>query len=331
MTIIGDAASVLERLRRARRVLVTAHRSPDGDAIGSELALAELARGLGLEVVIANRDQGSAGLNKMPGAAEILVGKDLPDDFPAAFDLVVTLECPDFDRPGFPSIDQLPILNIDHHRANDLYGEVNWVDEDAPAVGEMVWRLFDLAGIEPSPDAATCAFVALSTDTGDFRYSNATPQAFSQGSSMVSAGARPEVVGEWIHEMRTESSIRLLGESLRSLELAAGGRIAIISVDQEAFDRASASPADTEDIINHPRSIASVQVVAFLKKLDGQPVRVSFRSKGNLDVCAVAASYGGGGHTNASGCAMDLEMSEARSEVRRVLEEMLEHRSESDS
>jgi len=188
----------------------------------------------------------------------------------------------------------------------------------------MVWRLFELAGIEPSPDAATCAFVALSTDTGDFRYSNATPEAFSQGSSMVSAGARPEEVSEWIHERRSESSIRLLGESLRSLELAADGRIAIISVDQAAFDRASATPDDTEDIINHPRSIASVQVVAFLKKVKNQPVRVSFRSKGDLDVCAVAASFGGGGHTNAAGCSMNLELSEARSEVLAILEKMMD-------
>ncbi len=323
MTEIGDAAAVLERLRRARRVLVTAHRSPDGDAIGSELAFAELARKLGLQVVIANRDAGSAGLLEMPGADEILVGEDLPDDFPVHFDLVVTLECPDFDRPGFSALGLLPILNIDHHRANDLYGEINWIDEAAPAVGEMVWRLFELAGIEASPNAATCAYVALSTDTGDFRYSNATPRAFTQASSMVEAGARPEVVGEWIHERRTESSIRLLGESLRTLELAADGRIAIISVDQDAFDRAGASPSDTEDIITHPRSIASVQVVAFLKQLEGQPVRVSFRSKGDLDVCAVAASFGGGGHTNASGCSIDLEMDEARTEVLKILEGML--------
>jgi phosphoesterase RecJ-like protein len=157
--------------------------------------------------------------------------------------------------------------------------------------------------------------VALSTDTGDFQYSNATPRAFQAAAEMVNAGADPTVVADWVHERRSLPSIRLLGEALRTLELSFGGRIATISVDKTAFARCEASPADSEDIINHPRSIAGVHAVAFFKQWEPGVVRVSLRSKGDLDVRQVAAVFGGGGHANASGCTINGELSDVRPNV----------------
>ncbi len=319
-----DPRVAVDRLRRARRALLTSHASPDGDAVGSELALAELARALGVVVEIVNRDPPASYLAQLPGASTIVVARELPADFPHGFDLVVTVECPDLDRPGLAGLDRCAILNLDHHRANPGYGEVNYLDEEAPAVGEMVWRMFRAAGVAPSAAAATNAFVALSTDTGDFRFSNAGVRAFSAAADMVAAGASPAQVAEWVHESRSPASVRLLGEALATLRLDGGGRVASMAVDAAAYQRAGAGPNDSEDLVNVPRSIAGVSAVAFLKQWEPGVVRVSLRSKGELDVCRVAAELGGGGHTNASGCTVRGELEAVRRGVVARLAALLE-------
>jgi phosphoesterase RecJ-like protein len=169
----GDAHTAVRRLARAHRALITGHQRPDGDSLGSQLALAELAGALGVATVIVNHDPAPSTLAELPGAERASVSEALPGDFPDGFDLVVAVECPEVERAGFPGLDRRPILNIDHHPANPLYGEVNYVDPDAPATGEMVWLMFRTAEVEPSAAAATNAYVALSTDTvdvADWRY-----------------------------------------------------------------------------------------------------------------------------------------------------------------
>jgi phosphoesterase RecJ-like protein len=169
--------------------------------------------------------------------------------------------------------------------------------------------------------------VALTTDTGDFRYSNATRRAFEAAAEMVDAGADPSRIADWVHGRRTAASIRLLGEALRTLTLEFGGRLAIIELDQSAFARSKAQPTDSEDIINHPRSIAGVQAVAFFKQWEPGVVHISFRSKGQIDVRTVAARFGGGGHANAAGCRVDGSLADTRERVTAefavLLEEMV--------
>lgn len=316
MTLISsDPADAAKRLKKAYRVLLTCHRNPDGDALGSELALAELSEKLGVKPVIVNRDQTPANLMLLPGANRIEVADHLPGDFPDAYDLVITVECPDLDRAGFEGLTQVPILNIDHHPANPAYGVVNYLDENSPAVGEMVWRLYGEIGVLPSAKAATNLFVALSTDTGDFRYSNATGRAFRAAAEMVDAGAKPVQVADWVNGNRSEASVRLLGEALRTLRLECDGQLALITADQEAFRRAHAGPEDTEEIVNVPRSISGVRAVAYFKQWEPGVVRVSLRSRGSVDVRRVAAGFGGGGHTNAAGCAINGELPEIERQV----------------
>ena len=240
------------------------------------------------------------------------------------FDLVVTVECPDLDRPGLEGLDRRPIVNIDHHRANPGYGEVNYVDEHSPAVGEMVWLLYGVAGVQPSPAAATNAYVALSTDTGDFRFANATGRAFRAAAEMVEAGASPAQVSSWVHESRSAASVRLLGEALKTLTFGSGGALATMSVDPDAYRRAEAGPQDSEDLVSVPRSIVGVRAVALLKQWEPGVVRVSLRSKGDLDVRSVAAVFGGGGHTSAAGCTVRGELDAVRTDLTGRLEDLLE-------
>jgi len=319
-----DPRHAVERLERAHRVLITSHRNPDGDALGSELALAALVRELGKEAVIVNRDPAPAGLAELPGADTILVRDTLPDDFPAAYDLVTVMECPGLDRAGFDTLAAVPILNIDHHADNGLYGQVNYLDGDSPAVGEMVWKMFAAAHLMPDAATATCCFAALSTDTGDFRYANATQRAFLAAAEMVAAGARPEQVSMWVHERRTEASVRLLAEVLATLEIGCGGRLAVIQADVGAFARAGAGAEDTEDIVNVPRTITGVEAVAFFKEPEPGTVRVSLRSRGSIDVRSVAAAFGGGGHVNAAGCSVEGSLETARERILPALRQQME-------
>jgi phosphoesterase RecJ-like protein len=319
----NDPSLAVDRLRSAKRVLLTSHRNPDGDAIGSELALAELARSFGVEPVIVNRDQASVTLSELPGMETIVVADALPRDFPSGYDLAITVECPELDRCGFEGLDQIPILNIDHHLANPAYGEINYLDEEAPAVGEMVWTMYKTAGVQPTTDTAVNTFVALTTDTGDFRYSNARPRAFTAAAEMVEAGADPPTVSEWVHDGRTVASVRLLGEALKTLRFLCNGRLASLAVDEEAFARAGADSNDTEEIINIPRAISGVEAVVFCKQWEPGVVKVSLRSRRDVDVRSVAASFGGGGHTNAAGCAIKSDLETARTRLETSLSELL--------
>jgi phosphoesterase RecJ-like protein len=314
-SISADPRDASIKLKEAYRVLLTCHRNPDGDAIGSELALAELAGKIGVKAVIVNRDETPANLKKLPGADQVVVTDELPEDFPEKYDLVITVECPQIERTGFDGLTRLPILNIDHHPDNPAYGVVNYLDPSSPAVGEMVWRLFGEIGVLPSADAATNMFAALSTDTGDFRYSNATGRAFRAAAEMVDAGAQPPAVANWVHNNRSLASVRLLGESLRTLRILCAGKLALITADQEAFERAEAGPEDTEETVNIPRSIAGVQAVAYFKQWEPEVVRVSLRSRGPVDVRAVASSFGGGGHPNAAGCTINGALAEVEEKV----------------
>jgi phosphoesterase RecJ-like protein len=308
-------ADAVRRLKEAYRLLITCHRNPDGDALGSELGLAEMADRFGVQTVIVNRDRTPANLANLPGADRIQIADELPEDFPSAYDLVITVECPGLDRTGYEGLTRVPILNIDHHPANPAYGVVNFLDEESPAVGEMVWLMYVEAGLVPSADAATNLFVALSTDTGDFRYSNATSRAFRAAAGMVDAGARPSRVANWVHNHRSLASVRLLGEALQTLRILCGGKLAVITADRSAFERAGAGPEDTEEIVNIPRSIAGVEAVAYFKQWEDGTVRVSLRSRGDVDVRAVAESFGGGGHVNAAGCAVQGELSKVEHDV----------------
>ncbi|MEM8932479.1 MAG: bifunctional oligoribonuclease/PAP phosphatase NrnA [Acidobacteriota bacterium] len=299
---------LVERLRSAQRVVLTSHVSPDGDAIGSELGFARLLRGLGIEVVVWNRDHAPRVYAPLPDSAGIHVGEEPPAGFPEAFDLAVTLECPSLDRCGLEArITELPLINIDHHLGNDGYGEIAWVDPDAPAVGAMVYRLAQALGASIDGETATALYPTLVTDTGGFRFPNATAEAFDTAAALVREGAEPDRVAHWLYESQPEAAVRLLGEVLQSLELHHDGRVATVWLTRAMSQRAGARPGDSEGLIDHPRSIAGVDAVALFREIDDATVKVSLRSRGAADVQAIARSLGGGGHQNAAGCTVELE------------------------
>jgi phosphoesterase RecJ-like protein len=302
MTIANPPETLVEAVVSHRRFLVTSHLNPDGDAIGTSLALARILRAMGKEAAVWLRDPMPPAYRPMPGAAGVHGGAEPPAGFPSGFDLCVVLECPTLDRSGLEALlPRLPLLNIDHHLGNDGYGLVRWVDVTAPAVGEMVLRLAERLGATVDADAATLLHLAIVTDTGGFRFQNATPAAFEACARLVRLGSQPERIAQWLYESQSLGAVRLLGEVLPTLELAADGQVATALLTLEMFERAGAQPGESEGLIDHPRSIAGVEAVALCRERVPGRTKVSLRSRGDVDVEQIARRHGGGGHKNAAG------------------------------
>lgn len=305
---------IVSRLRQGHRFLLSSHANPDGDAIGSELGLARVLRSLGKSATIWNLHPTPPVYRQLPGAGSIHVGAEPPAGFPDAFDAAFVLECPTLDRTGLEArLPELALLNVDHHLGNSHWGEINWVDPQAPAVGVMVAELARKLGVRPDPEACDCLLLALVTDTGGFRFANATSAAFTAAARLVEEGARVERVSRWLHESQPEGSVRLLGELLATLQRHGGsGEVASVHLDREMFARAGAAPGDSEGLIDVPRSIAGVEAVALLRELDDGEWKISLRSRGEIDVERVARARGGGGHRNAAGCRFTGTLEEGR-------------------
>lgn len=307
---------LLRRVRQGNRFLLTSHINPDGDAIGSELGLARLLRRMGKGAVVWNRDETPTIYRPLPGSDRVHNGAEPPAGFPDVFDAAIVLECPSPDRTGLEEhLTALPILNIDHHLGNQHYGAINWVDTAAPAVGEMVYRLAQGLKLSLEPETASCLYLTLVTDTGGFRFSNATAVAFEAAASLVRDGAHPEQVSQWLYESQPLPVMRLVGEMLQTLQIHEEGRIATARLVPEMFAKVGASPGDSEGLIDYPRSIAGVEAVSLIRQREDGTHKVSLRSRGEVDVEKIARHHGGGGHRNAAGYVLEGDGEEVRRQV----------------
>jgi phosphoesterase RecJ-like protein len=312
------AREVADRIRSGRNFLITAHRNPDGDALGSGIALQNLIRKLGKNAKVVVRDGFAKPLHNIPGANEVVVSDTLPPDYPKAYDALFTMECPDAHRTGYAVLPG-PVVNIDHHLGNEMYGEINYLDVEAPSVGEMILQLNrNHLRLPLDRDTATAMYVSLATDTGFFRYHNTTLRTFEAAEELVRAGVVAGDVSLWINESQTRGSIKLLGLCLTTLELHANDRIATTELPKRFFIEAGAEPEDTEGIVNYGRNIDGVLISALLKEFEGT-TRVSLRAKPGIDVQQVAAMFGGGGHKAASGCTIPLPLAEAKAKLVSIL------------
>jgi bifunctional oligoribonuclease and PAP phosphatase NrnA len=315
---------LLRRIRQGNRFLLTSHVNPDGDAIGSELGLARLLRRLGKSAVVWNRDATPTLYQPLPGSDRIHVGEEPPAGFPDVFDAIIVLECPSPDRTGLEQhLNARPVINIDHHLGNQHYGVINWVDSAAPAVGEMVYRLAQGLKAALEPETANCLYLTLVTDTGGFRFSNATPVAFEAAAALVREGAQPEQVSQWLYESQPLGVLRLLGEMLQTLRLHCDGRVATGRLTRAMFEKVGASPGDSEGLIDHLRSIAGVDAVALIREREDGSHKISLRSRGEVDIEKIARHHGGGGHRNAAGFALEGDGETIREQAAAALCEAL--------
>ena len=306
-------SQVVQLIEQNQRFMITSHIRPDGDGLGSGLALYWMLRDLGKEVDVVLRDRVPPAYNVLPASEFVVVQDDVTEKYDAAF----IIECSDVDRPGLPSLRTQFVVNIDHHSTTDQFGDINWIDPTAAAVGEMIYNLCKALGVEVTKEIAECIYTALLTDTGSFHFSNTTERTLKIASELVRRGVEPARISEALFYSGPFSKIRLLGLVLSNIERDESGRIAWLTLDRATMYEADACEEDSDGIVNHALSIGEVEAVAFFKELTPGAYRISLRSKGKNNVARVAELFGGGGHRNAAGCRIEGDYQDVK---RRVIE-----------
>jgi bifunctional oligoribonuclease and PAP phosphatase NrnA len=293
-----EIASIVDAIRAHQRFVLSSHARPDGDSIGSQLAMVYALRALGKHVIVVNADPAPATLMPLPGVRDIRIAARVDEPYDAA----IIMECGDLSRTGVAGLDSAFVINIDHHPGNTNYGRINWFDARAAACAEMVFDLIVALGVPLSLEIATHVYLAILTDTGSFHYSSLSPRTFDICRQLLEAGVDPVRMARQVFDDATPARLRLHGAVLAAMQLDPSGRVAILAIDPEMTRAAGATSDDTEGLINQPLTVKEIQAAVFFRKMDGDEYRVSMRSKGAVDVGAVAKEYGGGGHKNAAGC-----------------------------
>jgi phosphoesterase RecJ-like protein len=318
---MNDIEAIGRAFREHDRFLIACHENPEGDAIGSELALALALRRMGKTATVLNADPVPSNLRFLPGA-DTIIFEDDGTDYPVS----VIVDCGSPERTGRVGdvLARSPLqVNIDHHKTNGSHGHLRLIDPSAAATGLLIHRLLTAMGEPVGLDVALNIYVSVLTDTGSFHYSSANPEAFRVAGEMVALGIDPWKVSEHLFESQEPNRVKLLGRVLDSLALSPSGKFASITTTLRDLADFSATRDFLEGFINYPRSIAGVEVaVSFREEGDGS-WRVSFRSKGRVDVAEVSSRFGGGGHRNASGCTVRGPLAEVRERIFGALESAL--------
>ena len=311
---------ILAELRNRDRFLVVSHARPDGDAVGSALAMACILQKMGKSVDIVLADAVPWVYRTLPGVEHIRRQKQVSA---ADYEAAIVLECDGTPRTGIEGLDDLFLINIDHHRTGCDYAAINWIDAEAAAVAAMVYELAIAAGVEVNASMATCLYTALMTDTGSFTYPGTSADTFTLAHELIDLGAKADTVARDVLYSVPAARIRLLGVALSRIRME--GSLAWTFIMQQDLDELSATDEDSEGTVNYLISIVNVDAAAFLREMprelpgDPQLFRTSLRSKSNVDVSQVATLCGGGGHRNAAGCTLNGPLESA---VRLILDRL---------
>src|SRR4051812_35113504 len=297
-TSVPELQQIVDAVRTRRRFVLSSHSRPDGDSIGSQLAMAYALRVLGKEATIVNADPAPAPLMAFPGVPDIRIASSVEGEFDAA----IVMECGDLKRTGVTGLERYYVINIDHHPGNEAYGAINWFDASAAACSEMVYDVVRALDVPLTREIATHIYLAILTDTGSFHYSSISPRTFEICRECMAAGVDPVLVARNVYDSNNMGRLKLFGAVLGAMQIDQTGRIAIVYVDHEMARAAGGTYEDTEGLINLPLTVKEIEAVVFFKQEKGDEYRVSLRSKGDVDINAIAKEYGGGGHKNASGC-----------------------------
>ena len=282
------------------RFLLTSHARPDGDSLGSQLALGHALKQLGKDVRIINKDSAPALYDFLPDLSTIEIAPSVN----ASCDAVVVLECSSLSRTEVAGLETQTIINIDHHPGNTTYGAVNWIDESACACAELVFDLIKALGAHLTPSIATNLYVGILTDTGSFRHANVTARTFDICRQIAETGINLTDVAASIYTNGSLGHLRLSGRVIDRIQIENDGKIAILVVNDKILVETECDPDDMEGIVNLPLASRNI-LVAMLARETNDSLRVSLRSKKGIDVRSVALSFGGGGHLNAAGLTVE--------------------------
>ncbi|MGC9157499.1 MAG: DHH family phosphoesterase [Terracidiphilus sp.] len=300
---------ILQILRQGERFLVCSHSRPDGDAVGSMLAMGILLDQMGKHADLVAADRVPGVYRGLPGSERIRTSRHAG----GLYDAVIVLECDGLERTGIDGLDPYFLVNIDHHASGREFAQLNWINRQTASVGELVYRLAKSAGVRVTPELATCIYATLLTDTGCFCHGFTRASTFGLAQELVEAGADPVCIAQKVYFSMPVSKLLLLGVALGNLKQE--GKLVWLWVTLEDMERTAATEEDCEGIVNYALCAGGVEAAVFLWELPGGGVRLSLRSKGRVDVAALAERMGGGGHENAAGYLRHGTLAGARDEI----------------
>ncbi len=320
---------IAHQLKQSRRLLLTSHTNPDGDAVSSMLALGLALKKIDKDIVWLNESPIPAVYRFLPSADRIAQTVEAHEPF----DVAVVMDCGDTDRIGCTAavIDQSPVvINIDHHATNTGFGHLQYVDPTACATTELIYRLLGKMQISLDQDIATAIYTGILTDTGSFRFSNTNSAAFAICTEMTAMGVDPYDIAQRVYGPYPLERIKLLNLALDSIEISANRKLSIMTVTQAMLSQTGTQLEDVDGLIHYARRIQNVKVAALIQELRngnepaGSPgqYHVSLRSDGAVDVAAIATAYGGGGHRSAAGFGMKASLSEVKFEIATLAEKL---------
>ena len=309
---------ICRSIKKYNNFLITAHTSPEGDALGSQLGFYNLVKKLGKQATIISDDQLPYGYDFLPGSKNIRhLGKESQD---IKFDCLVVLDCADLKRTGRVyklNQNNKPVLNIDHHISNQNFGDVNWVDAQASSCSEMIYNLHQRLHLAMDKDTALVLYTGIMTDTGSFRYSNTSGSTFRAAAELLKFGVNVAQVYRYAYENIPPQEIKLLLKILSGIKFFGQGRAAAFQIGPESSGGRKTNIDLADQCLSFGRAIRGVEVVVLFKKnLGTKPqIRVNLRSQGKVDVNKIASFFGGGGHKTAAGCTIPGGFSAARRKV----------------
>lgn len=309
-----------ELILNSNTFFLAGHLNPDGDTIGSMLSIGSVLKRLGKKVRLFSQDPVPENLRFLPNVRA--VRSRLPK---ARFDAAILLECSVPSRGGAlePVLKRCgKVVNIDHHKTSEFYGDINIVEPHSSSTAEIVYRLFYNMNVNISRREAACLYTGMVTDTGRFHFPATSPRTMQVASRLLETGFKFSRINDLLYATKACEALKVLGRALGSLEFKAGGKLAVMTLTLADFKEADARPEHAENAINYGMMPPGVKATVMFREEAGR-ISVTFRSRGHLDVSLVAKTFGGGGHRNASGCRVKASLEEAREKVIPVLTKLL--------
>ncbi|MEW9121886.1 MAG: bifunctional oligoribonuclease/PAP phosphatase NrnA [Thermotaleaceae bacterium] len=322
--INSSLSQIADVLEKGKRVLILPHIHPDGDTIGSSIALSLALKKNKKEVFILAEDE-------IPQNLDFLPLENIHWKIPSGFqpDIVIAVDASDVKRLGKRADfihAEIATVNLDHHVTNDYFAQYNYVDFQAAATGEVIYALLPFLKVSLDDKIATSIYTAISTDTGSFKYDNTTAKTHQIVSELLRYSIDLSSITTALYQNKPFSQIKLLGEALNTLELYYSGKLAVIGITREMLENAKADISVVDGLIEFARDIKGVEVAVLLKNLSENEIKVGLRSKYDIDVSKIALLFGGGGHKKASGCTIFSTIENAKKQIIDVLKDNLEFR-----
>ncbi len=320
---------IIHHLKNSNHLLLASHTNPDGDAIGSLIAMGLSLDALNKKTTLYNESPVPAVYRFLPAIDRIVRHIDRAN----IYDTAIILDCSDLQRIGkaVSTVNRIPvIINIDHHITNTHFGNFQLIDTSACATTEIIYRLLKKMAVPINRAVATSIYTGIFTDTGSFRFSNTNRSAFAICEEMLGLGVDPYNVAQHVYETYSLGHIRLLNLAINSIEISYNGKLSMMVLTKKMLDETGTQPEDIDGLVNYAKGIEGVKVAVLIQELTnnkGKPkkpgrFKVSLRSDGTVDVAAIATSFGGGGHYRAAGFSIESTLSDIKSEIINLAEKL---------